>query len=81
MTCSANAARREGQVISKAIEAINGIKRRGFGSMDPARQLAIARKGGAAVPPEKRSFPPNAELAREAGRKGGARSSERRIVQ
>jgi general stress protein YciG len=44
---------------------------RGFASMDRARQRAIAKKGGHGVPPEKRSFSRNRELAVEAGRKGG----------
>jgi hypothetical protein len=30
--------------------------KRGFAAMDPARQREIARKGGASVPDEKRSF-------------------------
>ena len=44
---------------------------RGFASMDREKQLAIARKGGASVPNEKRSFSQNRRLAAEAGRKGG----------
>ncbi len=44
---------------------------RGFASMDPEKQRAIARKGGESVPREKRSFSQNANLAAEAGRKGG----------
>jgi general stress protein YciG len=44
---------------------------RGFASMDPQKQRAIARKGGESVPSEKRSFSQNASLAAEAGRKGG----------
>lgn len=45
--------------------------KRGFASMDRARQRAIASKGGHGVPPEKRSFSKNRELAALAGRKGG----------
>ncbi len=45
--------------------------KRGFASMDEARQREIARKGGESVPPEKRSFSQNRELAAESGRKGG----------
>jgi general stress protein YciG len=45
--------------------------KRGFASMDRARQRAIASKGGHGVPPEKRSFSKNRELAAVAGRKGG----------
>ncbi len=48
--------------------------RRGFASMDPARQREIARKGGASVPSEKRSFSQDRSLAAEAGRKGGEAS-------
>jgi general stress protein YciG len=48
-------------------------QRRGFARMDPARQREIARKGGANVPDEKRSFAQNRALASEAGRKGGRR--------
>jgi general stress protein YciG len=44
---------------------------RGFASMDPEKQRAIARKGGESVPHEKRSFSQNPGLAAEAGRKGG----------
>jgi general stress protein YciG len=44
---------------------------RGFASMDPDKQRAIARKGGESVPNEKRSFSQNHQLAAEAGRKGG----------
>jgi general stress protein YciG len=44
---------------------------RGFASMDPEKQRAIARKGGESVPNEKRSFAQNPSLAAEAGRKGG----------
>ncbi len=44
---------------------------RGFARMEPSKQREIARKGGAHVPHEKRSFAQNRELASEAGRKGG----------
>lgn len=44
---------------------------RGFASMDPEKQRAIARKGGESVPNEKRSFSQNPSLAAAAGRKGG----------
>jgi general stress protein YciG len=42
--------------------------------MDPERQRAIARKGGASVPSEKRSFSQDRALAAQAGRKGGEAS-------
>jgi uncharacterized protein len=47
------------------------VKYRGFASMSPERRKEIASKGGLSVPPEKRSFSRNKELASEAGRKGG----------
>ncbi|WP_309627804.1 general stress protein [Brevundimonas sp.] len=52
--------------------------KRGFACMTPERRLEIARKGGASVPGEKRAFATNAELAREAGRKGGSVAIKRR---
>ncbi len=42
--------------------------------MDPEKRRAIARKGGASVPSEKRSFTKNRELAVTAGSKGGSSS-------
>jgi len=45
--------------------------KRGFASMDPEKQRAIASKGGSAIPSENRSFSKNRELAAAAGRKGG----------
>jgi general stress protein YciG len=48
-----------------------GASRRGFASMDPARQKAIASMGGKSVPGQKRSFSQNRVLAISAGRKGG----------
>jgi general stress protein YciG len=42
--------------------------------MDPERQREIARKGGASVPSEKRSFSQDRSLAADAGRKGGEAS-------
>ena len=50
---------------------------RGFASMDEKKQREIARKGGASVPDEKRSFSKDHELASEAGRKGGETSHKR----
>lgn len=44
---------------------------RGFAAMDADKQKAIARKGGASVPAEKRSFSQDRALASAAGRKGG----------
>jgi general stress protein YciG len=48
--------------------------RRGFAAMDPDRRREIARKGGASVPGEKRSFTRDRDLAANAGRKGGSSS-------
>lgn len=45
--------------------------RRGFAAMDQQKRREIARKGGANVPHDKRSFAQNRALAAEAGRKGG----------
>jgi general stress protein YciG len=44
---------------------------RGFASMDQAKQREIASKGGQSVPPEKRSFSQDPNLAATAGKKGG----------
>lgn len=45
--------------------------RRGFASMDPERRRAIAAKGGASVPADKRSFSKDRALAASAGKRGG----------
>jgi len=47
---------------------------RGFAAMSGEKQREIASKGGQSVPPEKRSFSQNRELAAQAGRKGGEAS-------
>lgn len=52
--------------------------RRGFAAMDPERQREIARKGGASVPTDKRSFSQNRELAANAGKLGGTISQRNR---
>jgi uncharacterized protein len=44
---------------------------RGFANMDIDKQREIAKKGGANVPDEKRSFAGDRALAAAAGRKGG----------
>ncbi len=49
----------------------DGTALRGFAGMEQEKQREIARKGGANVPHEKRSFAQNRALAAEAGRKGG----------
>ena len=48
--------------------------RRGFAVMSPERRRENARKGGASVPAEKRSFAKDRDLAATAGRKGGEAS-------
>jgi general stress protein YciG len=48
--------------------------RGGLAAMDKVRQREIARKGGASVPDEKRSFSQDRDLAAAAGRKGGEAS-------
>lgn len=53
-------------------------KYRGFAAMDPEKRRVIARKGGASVRPEQRSFTKDRDLAARAGAKGGARSGSRR---
>ncbi len=47
---------------------------RGFAAMDDDKQRDIARKGGASVPDDERSFSKDRELAAQAGRKGGEHS-------
>lgn len=58
----------------------SGVSKRGFASMDPERQRELARKGGASVPSEKRSFFKDRKLAAEAGAKGGAASFASRLA-
>lgn len=53
------------------MQEVTKKSKRGFASMDPEKQRAIAQKGGKSVPKEKRSFSQSAELAARAGRKGG----------
>jgi hypothetical protein len=49
-------------------------QRRGFAGMSPEKRTEIARKGGSAVPGDKRSFFKDRGLASAAGRKGGETS-------
>jgi hypothetical protein len=49
-------------------------QRRGFACMDPEKRRAIARKGGASVRPENRSFSKDRDLSARAGRLGGEAS-------
>lgn len=48
---------------------------RGFAGMSLEKRTAIARKGGASVPANKRSFARSRDLASAAGRKGGLKSA------
>lgn len=49
----------------------DGKSRRGFAGMDPARQRAIASKGGRAAHQSGNAHQFNSQEAREAGRRGG----------
>ena len=49
----------------------NGTSKRGFASMDPARQREIASKGGRAAHAKGTAHEWTADEARQAGRKGG----------
>jgi general stress protein YciG len=48
--------------------------RRGFAAMSVEARTAIARKGGAAVPADRRSYSQDRTLAASAGKKGGEAS-------
>jgi general stress protein YciG len=49
-------------------------RKRGFAAMSPDRLKEIARKGGASIPPHKRAFSVDRDLAASAGRRGGKRA-------
>jgi general stress protein YciG len=55
-------------------QAQGGKSRRGFAAMSPEKRREIATKGGASVPPERRSFSQDPGLAAMAGKKGGQAS-------
>ena len=55
----------------------NMKSRRGFASMDPAKQREIASKGGRAAHEKGTAHEWTGEEAKEAGRKGGAASHRR----
>jgi uncharacterized protein len=57
-----------------ALDKPNRIHLRGFASLSPERRAEIARKGGASVPADRRSFSQDRDLARSAGSKGGQAS-------
>jgi hypothetical protein len=56
----------------------NGTDRRGFASMDQAKQREIARKGGMAAHQRGTAHQFTSQEAREAGRKGGQKVSQNR---
>ena len=51
---------------------------RGFAAMDKERRREIAQRGGRNVPPERRSFARDRDLAMRAGQRGGSASSSAR---
>ena len=51
---------------------------RGFAAMDKERHREIAQRGGRNVPPERRSFAVDRDLAMRAGQRGGSVSSSQR---
>lgn len=53
-------------------EKTSRVHMRGFASLSPEVRSEIARRGGLAVPAEKRAFSKSKELAISAGRKGGS---------
>ena len=57
---------------------MTGKSRRGFASMDPARQREIASKGGRAAHAKGTAHEWSSDEAREAGRKGGVTVSRDR---
>ncbi|RYG51917.1 MAG: stress-induced protein [Chitinophagaceae bacterium] len=60
-------------------QPVSGKSRRGFASMDAARQREISSKGGKAAHMSGHAHEFDSREAREAGRKGGeARSQNRR---
>src|SRR5262249_62019976 len=61
----------EPTVMTRQRRGEDGGPLRGFARMEPSKQRELARKGGANVPSEKRSFSQSRALASEAGRKGG----------
>jgi general stress protein YciG len=71
------------RLIAKEAEMATGnsTSKRGFASMDAARQREIASKGGKSVPADKRSFSQDRDLASQAGRKGGQASGSTRESQ
>lgn len=65
-------------LIRKAGGHMTGKSRRGFASMDPARQREIASKGGRAAHEKGTAHEWSSDEARDAGRKGGVTVSRDR---
>lgn len=53
-------------------------QRKGFALMTPEKRREIAAKGGSSVPPNRRAYARDPNLASEAGRKGGAARARNR---
>ncbi len=60
-----------GRMTETANAGPNGVKRRGFASMDPAKQREIASKGGVAAHEKGTAHEWTRDEAAAAGRKGG----------
>lgn len=60
------------------VQPTSRVHLRGFASLSPERRSEIARKGGASVPADKRSFSLSRDLAQSAGSKGGSAPTRRR---
>lgn len=52
-------------------------KPHGFALLTPERRRELASRGGKAVPPEKRSFSYDKQLASQCGKLGGLKSTNR----
>ena len=72
------AARRRAERSRDNQEANVGKEDRGFASMDPDKQREIASKGGKVAHEKGRAHQWSREEAREAGRKGGLSTHQRR---
>lgn len=69
---AAELGKKAGATASKArIDPKTGRQMRGLALCSPERRREVARKGGLAVPKEKRTFFRDPELQREAATKGG----------